>query len=71
MKYAIRVEETRGKTFIVEADSLENAIDKVDSAICIDLDNEDTDREVYASPYATDGGIATEYQLENCEFFEN
>ena len=71
MKYAIRVEETRGKTFIVEADSLENAIAKVDSAIYIDLDNEDTDRDVYASPYATDGGIATSYQLENCEVFEN
>lgn len=70
MKYAIRVEETKGKTFIVEADSLDEAIDKLECAEDIDLYDEDCEREVFPSPYAMEDGIATEEQLEDCEYYE-
>ncbi len=69
MKYAIRVEETKGKTFIVEADSLDEAIDKVSCSV-IDLDNEESEQEIFASPFAKVGGIATSDQLEDCEYFD-
>ena len=69
MKYAIRVEETKGKTFIVEADSLDEAIDKVDSDDFIDLYDEEVERNTFPSPYAMPGGIATEEQLANCTYF--
>lgn len=69
MKYAIRVEETRGKTYIVEAESLDEAIDKMECGV-FDLDNELSEQEIFPSPFAMSGGIATEQQLEDCEYFE-
>ena len=68
MKYAIRVEETKGKTFIVEADNLEEAIDKVECGV-FDLENEPSEQKVFASPFALENGIATPEQLEDCEEF--
>lgn len=69
MKYAIRVEETKGKTFIVEADDLDEAIDKVSCGI-FDLDDEPSEQEIFASPFAMANGIATPEQIEYCEVFE-
>ena len=69
MKYAIRVKETKQKTFIVEADSLDEAIYKLDGNYWLDID-EESDREVSASPLAKYGGIATEEQLKYCEHDE-
>ena len=70
MKFAIRVEETKGKTFIVEADSLDEAIDKMECAEDIDLSDEESEREVSCSPYAYVGGFATPEQIENCEHYD-
>ena len=69
MKYAIRVEETKGKTFIVDADSLDEAIDKVECGV-FDLDEEPSEQEVFASPFAMENGIATPEQIEDCEVFD-
>ena len=71
MKYAIRVEETKGKTFIVESDSLEEAINKVERGV-INLDEEPGEGEigVFASPFAMENGIATPEQIEYCEVFK-
>lgn len=69
MKYAIRVEETKGKTFIVEADNLDEAIDKVSCRV-IDLDDEMSEQEIFASPFAQIDGIATDEQIEDCEVLE-
>lgn len=66
MKFAVRVEETKGKTFIVEANDLDEAIDKVSCSV-IDLDEENSEQEIFASPFAKVGGIATEEQIEDCE----
>ena len=67
MIFAIRVEETKGKTFLVEADNLDAAIDKVECNHNINLENEESEKEVFASPYASAGGIATNEELEDCE----
>ena len=69
MKYAIRVEETKGKTFIVEEDNLDEAIDKVSCSV-IDIDDESSEQEIFASPFAQIGGIATDEQIEDCEVLE-
>ena len=69
MKYAIRAEETKGKTFIVEADNLDGDIDKVECGV-FDLDEEPSEQEVFASPFAMENGIATPEQIEDCEVFE-
>lgn len=66
MKYAIRVEETRGKTYIVEADNLDAAIDKVRYSI-IDLEDEDSYQEIFATSF---DGTPTKEQLELCEELE-
>ena len=70
MKFAIRVEETKEKTYIVEADSLDEAIDIMEWARDIDLSDEISGREVSYSPYAYVGGFATPEQIENCEHYE-
>ena len=67
MIFAIRVEDTKGKTFLVEADDLDTAIDKVVCNHNIDLENEESEREIFSSPYASEGGIATNEELEDCE----
>lgn len=72
MKYAISYTEYLSKTFIVEADSLEEAEDKVwNNRGLIDLDHDDYDDcTVEVSKYAKPGGIATENQLRLCEELE-
>ena len=69
MKYAIRVEETKGKTYIVEADNLDDAINKIGSSV-IDLEDEISYQEIFVSPFANKDGTATKEQLEDCEIFE-
>ena len=71
MKYAIRVEEVKGKTLIVEANSLDEAIDKVEcSDSDFNLDDECPDYfNVVVSPDAMEDGTATPKQLEWCEEF--
>ena len=70
MKYAIRIEDTRSKTIIVDADSLDQAINKVEcDAFTIDLDDEPIERKVFPSPFSMEGGIATPEQIQDCELF--
>ena len=66
-KFAIRVEETRGKTFIVKADNLDEAIDKVKHSNIV-LDDVSGEQDVFASPFAKVTGEATGEQLEDCEY---
>ena len=67
MKYAIRVEETKGKTFIVEANNVIEAIEIMENAD-VDLEDEETEKKVIVSPYAKDErGEATEDQVDLCE----
>ena len=70
-KYAIRYEEVLARTFIVEAETPEKAVEKVNDNIDkIALDyNDYTDCETKVSPYANDDGTATKWQLEVCEDF--
>lgn len=66
MKFAIRVEETRGKTFLVEASNLDEALDKMCCSV-IDLDEEYCEQNIFVSPFANQDGTATEEQLKDCE----
>ena len=66
--YAITVREISEKTVCVEAEDLDEAIDKVESAyynVEIILEAEDlSDREFIPSPYAGLNGIVNNYELE-------
>jgi len=71
--YAITVEEKKCKTVVVEAESLDEAIDLVTDAyqnMDIDLSYVDTDVEICRSYYAHLDGTATEDQIELCERVE-
>ena len=71
MKFAITVREIQEKTFIVEADSLSEAKNKMINAPFIDVyDSDEGERQVFASPVAYVGGFATPDQIEDCEHFK-
>ena len=70
--YAIKVEQVLADTYLVKADSLEEAIDKVSTyANEKGLDIEYVDEVNYKpSPYAKANGVATKEQLEDLEWLE-
>lgn len=72
MKYAIRIEETLGRTVIVEADSIEAAIEHVENLAnnnTINLDAEDfTSREVFPSEIFANGIVPKDRDVS---FFEH
>ena len=71
MEFAITVEETKSRTFIVEADNLDEAIDTVKCNInIIDLSGGDCKRKASPSYYAYIGGFATPEQIATCEYYE-
>lgn len=72
MKYAIRIEETLGRTVIVDADSIEVAIEHVENLAnndTINLDAEDfTSRDVFPSEIFTKGIVPEDRDVS---FFEH
>lgn len=72
MKYAIRVEETIGKTIIVEADDLEEAIERVEEAcnndeIFLDGCEDFVERNVKPSEYFKNGIVPKETDVSYYE----
>lgn len=71
MEFAITVEETKSKTFIVEADSLDEALDTIEYNInMIELNGAECERKASPSYYAYVGGFATPEQIATCEHYE-
>jgi len=70
--YAIKVEQVLADTYLVKADSLEEAIDKVSTyANEKGFDLEYVDEVNYKpSPCAKANGVATKEQLEDLEWLE-
>ena len=73
MKYAIRVEETIGKTIIVEADDLEEAIERVEEAcnndeIFLDGYEDFVERNVKPSEYFKNGVVPED---KDVSFYEH
>ncbi len=74
MRYAIRVEETRGRTVIVEADCVERAIERVESAIddeelLLDDIEDFCDRKVELSDIFKGGIVPSEMDVSYYEFY--
>lgn len=72
MKYAIRIEETLGRTVIVEAENIETAIEHIENIAnngTINLDAEDfTTREVFPSEIFANGIVPEDRDVS---FFEH
>ena len=72
MKYAIRIEEIIAKTVIVEADDLDEAIEKVEAAcnddiIFLDGIEDFVERNVFPSEYFKNGIVSDERDVSYYE----
>lgn len=72
MKYAIRIEEIIAKTVIVEADDLDEAIEKVEAAcnddiIFLDGIEDFVERNVFPSEYFKNGIVSNERDVSYYE----
>ena len=72
MVYAIRVQEIHAKTFLVEADDVDEAIaqaEEFNNEVGFELDDI-TEINIDPSPYAKVNGEATEEQKRYCEWLD-